>query len=114
MTKFRLNSDLSQLINQNAPWRVDFDRFEATFPDLVRTAVIVIDSASIGDVERVTRTVVDQLENDPQRYKAIAAPGSETFFRDHALLYMDLDDLDDMADRLAEAQTLAHRNCLGS
>ena len=104
ITQFRLNSDLSQLIDQKSDWRVHFDEFEAEFPDLVRTAAIVLRSTSIKQLENATQTVTDALEQQPDHFRAIAAPGSEAFFRDHALLYLEPDELDDMADRLAEAQ----------
>ncbi len=102
--RFRLNSDLSTLITQEADWRKDFDYFEATFPDLVRTAVVVVYGTSLHDIEVATGQIKDYLGERPGLYRAVSAPGSEAFFRDHALLYMDVDDLDDMADRLSEAQ----------
>ncbi|MEM7097582.1 MAG: MMPL family transporter [Pseudomonadota bacterium] len=103
-SQFRLNSNLSDLIAQDAPWRADFDRFETAFPDLLRTAVVVLSSESLSDLEAATGSIVQKLASQPDLYRAVAAPGSEAFFRDHAFLYMDVDDLDDMADRLAEAQ----------
>lgn len=104
VSQFRINSDLGQLINQDASWRADFDHFEAQFPDLVRTAVVVVSADSIKKVEQVTQQVLAYLHERPQQFSAVSAPGSEAFFRDHAFLYMDLDSLDDMTDRLAEAQ----------
>jgi uncharacterized protein len=104
VTQFRINSDLSLLINQNAPWRMDFDHFEAQFPHLVRTAVIVVSGKSRKQVELATQKIVTYLNAKPDLFSEVAAPGAESFFRDHAFLYMDLDTLDDMADRLAEAQ----------
>ena len=104
VSQFRMNSNLSDLITQSAPWRADFDHFEQQFPDLVRTAVVVVSSPSLKQVELATAQVVDHLNAHPEYFRAVAAPGSEAFFRDHALLYMGLDELDDMADRLAEAQ----------
>ncbi len=104
VTQFRMNSDLSDLITQSAPWRADFDHFEQQFPDLVRTAVVVVSGESLKQVELATDQVVTYLRDRPEFFTAVAAPGSEMFFRDHALLYMGLDDLDDMTDRLAEAQ----------
>ncbi|MEM7077458.1 MAG: MMPL family transporter [Pseudomonadota bacterium] len=104
VTQFRMNSDLGDLIDQQSDWRADFDRFEAAFPDLVRTGVIVVRSPSIKQLELTTTAILDELAARPDYFTAIAAPGAERFFRDHAMLYMDLDDLDDMADRLAEAQ----------
>ena len=61
LTRFAINSDLSDLIDQSAPWRVDFDRFEASFPDLVRTAVVVVDSNSIRDLETTSEALLTRL-----------------------------------------------------
>jgi len=104
VTQFRINSDLNKLITQQAPWREDFDRFEEKFPQLVRTAVVVVSGESLKQVEIATARAVAYLHAKPQVFADVAAPGSEGFFRDHAFLYMDVDALDDMADRLAEAQ----------
>lgn len=109
VTQFRVNSDLGQLIDQTSDWRVDFDHFQAQFPDLVKTAVIVVSSTSIGEVEEVTEDIVAYLNARSDRFSAIAAPGSEPFFRDHAFLYLDPDQFDQMVDRLAEAQPLIAR-----
>ena len=104
ITQFKINADLSQLITQKADWRVDFDRFLDEFPDLVRTSVIVVDSPSLKQLELASAEIVAYLEARPEVFRSVAAPGAERFFRDHALLYMDLDALDDTADRLAQAQ----------
>ena len=36
-SKFRINSDLHDLIDQTSDWRAHFDRFQEAFPDLVKT-----------------------------------------------------------------------------
>lgn len=102
--RFRLNSNLNALINQQTQWRADFDAFERQFPDLVHTSVLVLSAPSVADLEVATRDIMDYLEARPESFSAVAAPGSEAFFRDHALLFMDLDALDDVTDRLARAQ----------
>lgn len=105
-THFKINSDLNKLIDQTSDWRLDFDEFERHFPDLVHTAVVVVASSSISDLEQVSGQVLDYLQSHDEFFTAVAAPGSESFFRDHALLYMDLDQLDSTTDRLAQAQPL--------
>ncbi|NKC01604.1 MAG: MMPL family transporter [Pseudomonadales bacterium] len=109
VTQFRINSDLSQLIDQTSDWRVDFDDFQQEFPELVKTAVIVISSSSITDVETVTKKLVERLEQMEDRFSSVVAPGAEPFFRDHALLYLNLEQFDGMVDRLAQAQPLVAR-----
>ena len=41
-SQFKINSDLTQLIRQEADWRKDFDHFQKEFPQLTRTAVVVL------------------------------------------------------------------------
>ncbi|MCZ6656944.1 MAG: MMPL family transporter [Gammaproteobacteria bacterium] len=104
--RFRMNSNLSDLILQDAPWRVDFDRYEAEFPDLVKTAVVVVSGNEFKQVEDATSAFEAALKSRPEHFRAVYAGRNHRFFRDHALLYLDEDDLDDMADRLAEAQPM--------
>ncbi|MEM9621750.1 MAG: MMPL family transporter [Pseudomonadota bacterium] len=104
VTQFKINSDLGELIDQQTEWRTHFDHFENQFPDLVRTAVVVVRSPSLDQLEQATAKILTALHAQPDQFTAIAAPGSEAFFRDHALLYLDFAELDDMTDRLAEAQ----------
>jgi uncharacterized protein len=101
--RFRINSDLSGLITQTSTWRADFDEFEAAFPDQLKTAVVVVHGDSFGDVERVARDIEAKVRAEP-RFVAVSAPQNLDFLRDRALLYLPAEDLDEMSDRLAEAQ----------
>lgn len=106
LDRFRMNSNLSDLIRQEAPWRVDFDRFKAQFPDLVETAVVVVSGTSFRGVEEMTGRVESALLDRDELFRSVYSPENDPFFRRHALLYLDEDELDDMADRLAEAQPM--------
>ena len=101
--RFRLNSDLNGLIDQTSDWRVQFDAFRDAFPDMVKTMVVVVHGDSFGAVEETAKAIEARVRGDAA-FRAVSAPQNDAFLRDHALLYLSLDDLDDMADRLAEAQ----------
>ena len=103
LANFRINSDLSGLIDQHSGWRADFDEFEAAFPNLLKTAVVVVHGDSFGDVEQVSKAIETAIRAEP-RFTSVSAPQNLPFLRDHALLYLSGDDLDEMSDRLAEAQ----------
>ena len=104
--RFRINSNLSDLIQQDAPWRVDFDRYEVAFPDAVRTSMLVVSGKSQKGVEDAAKQLEVTLRNRDDLFRAIHAPQNDDYFRDHALLFMDLADLDDMVDRIARAQPM--------
>ncbi len=102
--RYQMNSNLRDLIRQDASWREDFDRFEASFPDQARTALVVVSGSAFKQVEDTAGRLEAEIRQRPDQFRAVYAGDSHPFFRDHALLYLDADDLDDMADRLVEAQ----------
>ena len=104
VTEFRMNADLGSLIEQDAPWRQDFDAFQNEFPDAVHTAVVLVRSDSRGALTAVTRNLLEALQAKPAVFQAIAAPGSEPFFENHWLLYLQPQALDAFVDRVASAQ----------
>ncbi|MFK7914277.1 MAG: MMPL family transporter [Pseudomonadales bacterium] len=104
--RFAINADLGGLIDQEAAWRTDFDRYERAFPDRINTLVVLVRGDSFFNVEQATRRIEGLMRADREHFRSVYAAGVDPFFRDHALLYMDADTLDDMVDRLATAQPL--------
>lgn len=102
--RFQMSSNLKDLIRQETPWRADFDRFQDAFPDYVKTAVVVVSGTAFKQVEDTARRIEAEIRNRSDRFRAVYAGENHPFFRDHAFLYLDEDELDDMSDRLAEAQ----------
>ena len=102
--RFRMNSDLGDLVRQEGDWRDDFDRFEAAFPDLVATAALVVSGSGFVQVEDAALQLEAEIRRRPERFRAVYAGQNHPFFREHALLFLDEEALDDAADRLAEAQ----------
>ena len=101
---FKINSDLTQLIRQEADWRLDFDHFQKEFPQLTKTAVVVLSAPSLQRLETATDQVVNYLSQRPERFSDIFSPGHDQFIRDRIFLYMDVEQLDLAVDRLAQAQ----------
>ena len=102
--RHRMNADLGDLIRQEASWRADFDRFQGAFPEHVKTAVVVVSGSGFKQVEDAAHQIEAEIRRRPDRFRAVYAGGNHPFFRDHALLYVDQEELDDVAVRLAEAQ----------
>ena len=101
---FKMNSDMEDLIRQTGSWRNDFEAYKAEFPLLVDTAVIVVSGTSFDAVEQTSKDLTRRIEAQVDNFQDVFSITSGGFFRDHALMYMDIDDLEEMADRLAEAQ----------
>ena len=109
ITRFQMNSNLSDLIRQDAPWRDDFDSFRSRFPQLVDTAVVVVSGTSMQGVEDTSKTIHRRLMARSDMFSDVYSPMTDPFFRDNAFLMMEFDALESMVDRLAEAQPMLTR-----
>ena len=109
VTQFQMNSNLSDLIRQDAPWKDDFESFKSRFPQLVDTAVVVVSGTSMQGVEDTCKSIEQRLLARSDIFSDVYSPMTDPFFRDNAFLMMDLDALESMVDRLAEAQPMLTR-----
>ena len=100
----RMNSDDSALISQDEPFRQAYRDFIDVFPQFDETTVIVITSDSIDRAEDAVSAMTAGLADRPDLIESLYSPSADPFFEDHALLYLDEGDLEDVIDRLAEAQ----------
>ena len=109
ITQFQMNSNLSDLVHQDAPWRDDFESFKSRFPQLIDTAVVVVSGTSMQGVENASKSIYQRLLARSDVFSDVYSPMTDPFFRDNAFLMMDLDALESMVDRLAEAQPILTR-----
>ena len=100
----RMNSDDSNLIRQDEPFRLDYQEYVRAFPQFDETSLIVITTDSIDLAQDAVDRLSTALEQRPDLVSTLWAPGADPFFEDHGLLYLDDADLDDVVERLAEAQ----------
>jgi hopanoid biosynthesis associated RND transporter like protein HpnN len=102
--RVQMNSDDSTLISQDEPFRQDYKAFSDRFPQFDETTLIVITSPSIDRADDAVDRLSEALEARDDLISSLYAPSADPFFEDHGLLYLDEDDLDDVIERLAEAQ----------
>jgi len=104
--RYALNSRLGDLIQQEADWRDDYDAFQDAFPQLVETAIVVVSGNEFRLVDEKARILESAIAADKDLFVDVYAPANEAFFSDNALLYLDLSQLDNLADQLAQAQPM--------
>ena len=103
-TGLRVDTDTSNLFSADLPWRQTQERFERAFPQHVETLLVVIDGPTPGQARDAARRLAARLRTQEDLIEAVYAPGAEPFFERHALLYLDLEDLGTLADRLSKLQ----------
>ncbi len=104
--RYAMNSRLGDLVQQDAGWRTDYEAFQAAFPQLVETAMVVVSGASFKQVEDAAVQLETLITARTDQFVDVYAPANEIFFRDNALLFMGTKRLDDLGDALAQAQPM--------
>ncbi|MDP6978687.1 MAG: MMPL family transporter [Myxococcota bacterium] len=103
-TNLGVDSDTIELFPEHLPARQNHDAFVALFPDLENALLIVVDGDRPEASRAAAHALVKRLSADTAHFDDVYLPGGGRFFERHALLYQDVDELDEFGDRFARAQ----------
>ena len=102
----RINTNTGDMIDRSVPYRQGWEAFKQAFPQFVDTIVIVIDGETADLADDAAEKLGTELETADTLFRDVYRPDSDPFFLRHGLLYLDIDELDEIAVRLADAQPL--------
>jgi len=100
----RINSDPDVLFSSELPFRRHAAAVESAFPTLRDQLVVVIDGDSPAVAHRAAGLLGEGLARDRAHFRSVFAPGGGTFFDRNGLLFLSVEELQDLTDRLAWAQ----------
>ena len=103
---FRINTDLNSMISEKLHFRKIEEDFSRAFPQLSDTIVVVIDADTAEQAVSARKHMAERLRKETGLFKTVYEPGGGDFFEKNGLLYMDTDELEELADKLATAQPL--------
>lgn len=101
---FRIDSDTENLIRQDTDWRRQFDQFQATFPMLVDTALVVVSGPSYEAVDQTVADLAQALDYGDDVITSVFAPDADPFLRERRLLFLSQAELDGVIWQLGAAQ----------
>lgn len=100
-----VNTDGRAMVAEHLPFRAAYDAFAEDFPILDNALLVVVDADSSRRARQAADRLAERLRAS-EHFRAAYAIGSGEFFERNALLYLDVDELEDLADRLALLQPL--------
>jgi hopanoid biosynthesis associated RND transporter like protein HpnN len=103
---FRINTDLNSMISGKLHFRKLEEDFSRAFPQLSDTIVVVLDADTPERAVSARKSLAERLSKETKLFKTIYEPGAGNFFEKNGLLYFSTEDLEDLADKLANAQPL--------
>jgi hopanoid biosynthesis associated RND transporter like protein HpnN len=104
-----INTDPASLLSSDLPARRLYTEFEKVFPQFADSIVIVIDGDSPDRAEDAMFALVPALTAEKDLFKTVFAPQTDPFFRRNGLLFLDLEEVQDLSDRVARSQGLLAR-----
>lgn len=103
---FRINTDLNGMISEKLLFRKLEREFSNAFPQFSDTIVVVLDGNTPEQAMLARRSMAERLRKETKIFKTVYEPGGGEFFEKNGLLYLSRAELEDLADKLANAQPL--------
>lgn len=105
-TRFELTSDVTRLFPQDLSWRVNERAMDAAFPDRIDVIAVVVDAPQPALADRAAEAMAEALRAQPGVFRNVRRPDAGPFFERNAALFLSLDEVRDLTERLIEAQPL--------
>jgi hopanoid biosynthesis associated RND transporter like protein HpnN len=101
-----IDTGTENMIDEEVPFRQNDITFGRLFPQLSDQLVVVIDAPTPEDASAAAGSLAAVLSGPEQPFRDIYRPGSEEVFARAGLLYLDLEALYALSDRIVAAQPL--------
>ena len=101
---FRIDTDLTDMVSNKLPFRKVYKDYRSAFPQISDVIVVVISADTPEHAWLAQKQLANRLTKQDRLFKSIFLPGGGPFFDKNGLLYLSTDELEDLADKLAEMQ----------
>lgn len=99
-----MRGDTDALFSPDLPFKQRERSYHEAFPMLYENMFVVIDGVTPERAGEAAGALANRLAAETEVFHTVYLPGGGEFFDQHAFLYLDTEQLEDLADRLAEAQ----------
>jgi hopanoid biosynthesis associated RND transporter like protein HpnN len=93
-----------QLFSRDLPFKQAERRYREAFPAQYENMFVVVDAVTPERAGAAAAALLARMQGEPRFFREAYLPGGGEFFEEHAFLYLETADLEDLADRLAESQ----------
>lgn len=105
-TRLVVDSDPDRMTSAELPYRKTKAQIEANFPQLVDNLSVLVAADSADDARAAAEQLALRLAADREHVASVFLPGSEPFFEERGIWYVDDDTLTWLADDLERASPL--------
>ena len=99
-----INTNTGDMFSDELGWRKTYHRYTEAFPMYSDNLIVVVDAETAETAEASTNALEQRLQAEETILDWIYRPGGGEFFARNALLYIEMDELEDLVDNLAAIQ----------
>jgi hopanoid biosynthesis associated RND transporter like protein HpnN len=106
VTNFKFNTNLTDMISNDLPFRKNYKEFKKRFPLLDDTLVVVVHSQTPEGAYQASKALAQRFAQEKALFKTVYQPGAGKFFEKNGLLYLSVEQLEELFHNLARVQPL--------
>ncbi len=99
-----IDTSTGDMLSEKLDFRIFNKEMDEAFPLSTDSLLVVIDGQTADLADATARQLVNTLRAQPELFHHVYDLAGEPYFRRNGLLYLDLDALYELSDRIAEAQ----------
>jgi hopanoid biosynthesis associated RND transporter like protein HpnN len=101
---FKIDTDFTDMVSAKLPFRQAMTRFRQAFPQLSDSLLLVVDAETPEKARHVRNLLANHLRQESEVFRSVLVPKGGEFFDKNGLLYLEPEELVDLADNLANIQ----------
>lgn len=99
-----VNMDVAAMLSPDLPHQKTWNEIARAFPGSADPLLVVIDAPTPERARGAALALRDRLARETSLFKSVEVPGEGPFFEKNGLLYLSTEELQQLADHLAEVQ----------
>ncbi|MBS3954270.1 MAG: MMPL family transporter [Methylomicrobium sp.] len=97
-------TNTADMLSPDLPFQVNRKRVENAFPKDASTLLLIVDGETPEQTSQVAEKLALQLQQLGNLFESVYIPTDNPFFRQQALLFLDIDELEELTQKLTDAQ----------
>jgi hypothetical protein len=106
VTHLKVDASVDKMLSQDLPFRQNEIAIGEAFPQTKDVLSVIVEAESAEAADDAATALAARLASMPDRFRSVFYPEGDPFFRRNGLLYLSVPALEEMSDKLAQAQPL--------
>ncbi|MDE1180257.1 MMPL family transporter [Paraburkholderia sp.] len=105
---FKINTDISRLIETDAKWSSLSSAMDRAFPQRGQTVLVVVEARAPEFADAAANALAKGLQADPKEFVGVTQPAGGEFFEKNGLMYLSLDGVQSTTGQLVQSRPLVN------